>query len=1224
MPVPVADGGLGHRVVREWCARSLPEHMVPSATVVLSALPLLPGGKPDRAALPAPDGRTATSGTEYVAPRDAVEQAIADIWAEVLGVERVGIDDEFFDLGGHSLLATMAISRIAARLGRDVELRALFERPRIRDFAPAVAAAGGADGGDIVPVGRSGPLAASFAQERLWFLDRLAEGSAGAEYALVNVWRVRGDLRPDAWQGALDDVVARHEVLRTALVEVDGRPVQRIAETAEVPVVRHDLSDLPAGERVEQARLAAGRFCAQPFDLAVAPLVRCGVWTLDTDDAVVAVAFHHVVSDGWSADIFTRELTACYQARIRGTRAALPELRVQYADFAAWQRARLTGRSLEEQLDYWRTALDRVPTLDLPTDRPRPPVRTGRGATVELALPPDLAGQLEGLGRAHGATLFMVLLAACHLVLARWSGQDDIAVGTPIAGRNRTEIEGLIGFFVNTLVVRADLGGTPTVAELLARVRESVLGAFDHQDLPFERLVEELRPRRDLGLHPLFQVLFDVNDRKPLDFTAADARFTPFDIPWESAKFDLSLAFTTYGGDFSLQIEYATDLFDETSMRRLAGHLANALTSMCAGPDLAVSGVELLTALERAELLGFAGDAVSPGVESVPDVFAGCVAGVSGRVAVVCGGEALTYGELAARARGLASVLRGVGVGVESRVGVCVGRGVSYVVGLLGVWWAGGVVVPLDPGYPVERLRFVVGDAGVSALVCDGERASLAAELGPAVVCLDDIADEAVPATAGGGGSVDVAPDNLAYVIYTSGSTGVPKGVAVSHGSLARHVRAAGRLFGITAEDRVLQFASYSFDASLEQLLPALTSGATVVVRPDEIWTVDELVEHVRDERITVMELVPAYWAQLADSLTEKSAEALGSLRLLVTGGDVLPPGPTAAWFARLPGVPVVNTYGPTETAISATAYRLDAPTTRRVPVGRPLGGRLVRVVDGVGGLVPVGVVGELCVAGPELARGYWGRAGLTAERFVPDPFGVAGGRMYRTGDLARWLPGGDLEFVGRLDHQVKLRGFRVELGEVEATLLRRPGVAAAVCVVHGDQLVAYVVPDAGAGADGGLGHRVVREWCARSLPEHMVPSATVVLSALPLLPGGKPDRAALPAPVAERAGAGTADVEFVEPDTPTEDVIAGIWAEVLGLDRVGVRHDFFALGGHSLMATMVASRLRSAFGVSVRVRDVFAHPTVAELADAVEQLLIEEIAAMSAEEIDLFLDPDA
>ena len=1192
-----------------WCARSLPAHMVPASVLVLDEFPLLPNGKINRAALPEPAATRLDPALPYAPPRNPTEQTIAEIWAEVLGVDQVGIDDGFFDLGGHSLLATMAISRIARELDRAVELRTLFEHPRIRDFAPAVTAADLAGGETIVAIQRGRALAPSFAQERLWFLDQLSGGSG--EYQLWNLWRVHGELDRSCWQGALDDVAARHEVLRTSLVEVDGRPVQRVAAEVSVPL---DWDDTP--QTMQRAIERAGTFAAAPFDLSRAPLVRCGVWRLPDGDYLVVTAFHHAVSDGWSASVFTDDLTAFYTARLAGTTATRPAIPVQYADFAAWQRESLTGANLHRQLDYWRDALAGVPMLELPTDRERPTTRTGAGATVSRRLPAALLSGVEALGREHGATLFMTLLAAYQVVLARWSGQDDLVVGTPIAGRNRTETEGLIGLFVNTLVIRADLSGDPSFIEFLGRVRERVLGAVEHQDLPFERIVEELAPRRDLGRNPLFQVMFDINDRQPADFTAGAARFSTVSLPAKTAKFDLSLAFNTFGGAFSVDIEYATDLFDEDTIRRMADQVETLLHGIVAAGQTTVRGLELLSAVEGAALLGLAGSVepvVEPVVESVLVGFGRRVVECPGAVAVVCEGRSLTYAELDARARVLAGVLAGSVSGVEPRVGVCVARGVDAVVAMLGVWLAGAVFVPLDAAYPLARLEFMAADAGLSVVVCDAAHRGLVAGLsaGGSPVVLEDVA-AGVGVGEGSVGCSAAGLGQLAYVIYTSGSTGQPKGVGVDHGSLAAHVVAAGERFAITAADSVLAFASFSFDASFEQLLPALTAGARVVIRPDEVWTADELCQRVRDEQVSVMELVPSYWESFAAGLTHQQVDALSSLRLLVTGGEAVEIAPTLAWFDRLPAVPVINTYGPTEGVISATSYLIDGPASQQVPIGRPLGGRRVYVLDSVGGLVPVGVAGELCVGGAELARGYLGRPGLSAQRFVPDPYGGSGARMYRTGDRVRWLPDGNLEFLGRFDDQVKLRGFRIELGEVQACLLSHRQVSGAVAAVRegaqGPRLVGYVV--------GEVSPAELVAWCARSLPAHMVPASVLVLDEFPLLPNGKINRAALPEPAAtDRSG-----TEFVAARTPTEDVIAAICAEVLELDQVGVEHNFFTLGGHSLRATVLASRLASAFGCVVKVRDVFEQPTVAALSVRVEQLLIDEIAAMSDEEIDLSL----
>ncbi|MEV2203591.1 amino acid adenylation domain-containing protein [Streptomyces fradiae] len=1203
----VGEGGaVGPGALRAWCAARLPHYAVPSTFTVLDALPVNAAGKVDRSALPAPGaGDRAAGGPAYVAPRDATERVVAEIWAEVLGVERVGVDDGFFELGGHSLLATMAVSRIAERLGREVELRTLFENPRLREFGPLVGTARrAAGGGGVVPVDRSGPLPMSFAQERMWFLDRMSD--RGDEYVLWYAWRVRGGLDRAAWQGALDDVVARHEVLRTALVEVDGRPAQRVRGPVAVPLEWRAAGADAAGAGVaglEGVRERAAAFATRRFDLAEPPLLRSGVWELAPDDHVAVIAFHHAATDGWSKDVLVGELTACYTARLAGRRAALPDLPVQYGDFAVWQRRAAEDGALDGPLGYWESALAGLAPLELPTDRPRPAAWSGRGAAVEVDLPPALAAGLDELARRHGATRYMVLLAVVQVVLSRWSGQRDVAVGSPVAGRGQLELERLVGLFVNTVVLRGDLSGDPSFAEFLGRVREAVLGAFDHQEVPFERLVERLRPERDASRNPLFQVMFDVQE-SPVGGVRADGlEVEPFALPWRSAKFDLTATFLLYADRFALNVEYATDLFDAATVSRFAGHVGRVLQAVLADPDRPVGRLEMLSAAEYAELAGPAGAAaplVAPG-----EPYA--VAGAPDAVALVCGDASLTYGELDGLAGGLARELAGAGAGPEAAVGVCLGRGLWSVAAMAAVWRAGGVYVPLDPRLPEERLRYMVDRAGVGCVVTDAATAPLAARLGARVVSVDAVRPDP------DGPRHTPAPHELACVIFTSGSTGRPKAVGVEHHALAAHARTARERFGITAGDRVMNFASFSFDASLEQVLPALGTGAAVVVRPDEVWTVEELAERVRAHGVTVMELTPSYWEEVAARL-DTVADDLKGLRLVVTGGETLPSAPLARWFAHLPHVPIQNTYGPTESVISATSRLVTGPVEGRVPIGTAWGARRLYVVDAYGELVPVGVPGELLVGGPELARGYLGQPELTAERFVPDPFGGAGGRLYRTGDIVRRLPGGELDFLGRTDHQVKIRGFRIEPGEVEAVLEAHPGVhAAAVLVreVRGDRaLVGYAAgPDLAPGA--------LADWCRSRLPGYMVPAAFVVLDALPRTVQGKLDTAALPDPEPP-AAAGT-----VAPRTPTEVVTAQIWAEVLGLAQVGVEDDFFALGGHSLRAVAVASRLRAAFDCPVRVRDLFEHPTVERLAAEVERRLIEEIAAMSEDEIDLSLTAD-
>ncbi|MEU5891634.1 amino acid adenylation domain-containing protein [Streptomyces sp. NPDC047461] len=1199
--VPAADAEAvpDRAELRAWCARHLPQHAVPSDFVVLDALPVGVSGKLDRSALPDPEHTRTAVGPAYAAPRDDTERIVAEVWADVLGLDRVGLDDSFFDLGGHSLLATMAVSRIAQRLGREVELRTVFEHPTVRGFAPVVADAGVSGATDVVPVDRDRPLPLSFAQERLWFLDRTSD--TGESYLLWYCWRIRGGLDRAAWQRALDDLVARHEVLRTALIESEGRPVQEVCAPVGVPLHWERVPEAAdRQDRVAELRPRAAAFATRRFDLARPPLLRSGVWELADDDHVVLISLHHAVTDGWSKGVLLDELAQHYRARLRGERAALPPLPVQYGDFAVWQRDRADSGAMEAQLAYWQDVLDGAPVLDLPTDRPRPAAFTGRGGAVEIALPHDLVGRVDTLAREHGASRFMVLLAAAQAVLARWTGQSDITVGTPVAGRGRLELEPLVGFFVNTVVLRTDLSGRPTLATLVDRVRDVVLGAFDHQEVPFEKVVERLRPERDLSRNPLFQVMVDVQDASTGGCALPGLEATDLALPWSSAKFDLTATFVIRDAGFALNVEYAADLFDPATATRFADHVGRLLRTLVDCPDVRVDEAPLLLPDERRGLLAAAGGSTAP-----PPAFA--VAGQPEATAVVCEDTTLTYAELDARSAGIAAALVAAGAAPSDTVGVCVGRGVAAVAAMLAVWRAGGVYVPLDPQLPTPRLRHMLQEAGVRHVVCDARTRDTVDTLGARSVSADDAPPQA------DGPRHTPRPDDLAYVIFTSGSTGRPKAVGVEHHALDAHVAAARELFALTCRDRVLTFASTSFDASLEQILPALSVGASVLVRPDEIWAPEELADRVAAAGITVMELTPSYWAEFVARL-DALAPRLGTVRLLVTGGEALPADPLERWFAHLPGVTVVNTYGPTEAVVSATAHTLRARPEGRVPIGRALGSRRTYVVDPRGELAPHGVPGELLLGGPELARGYLGRPALTAERFVPDPHGGPGARLYRTGDVVRRLPSGELEFLGRNDDQVKIRGFRVEPGEAEAVLRAHPGVRGAAVLVrtlHGEPaLVGYVAGD-------GLLEESLATHCRAHLPHYLIPSAFVLLDALPLTVQGKLDAAALPEPEARETHT------LVPPRTPAETVVAQIWCEVLDLPRVGVHDDFFALGGHSLRAVSVASRLRIAFDCSFQVRDLFEHPTVERLAAEVERRLLELISQMSDDEIDLSLTAD-
>jgi len=1172
--------------IRAHLRRTLPEHMVPGALVLLDALPLTPNGKVDRAALPAPDpapGREA-----WVAPRTPVEEVLAGVWAEVLGRERVGARENFFSLGGHSLLATRVVSRVRALLGAELPVRALFEASTVAELAARVEAArreGAAPLPPVVPVPRDGPLPLSFAQERLWFLDRLDPG--GASYNLATALRLEGALDAGALERALGAVVRRHEALRTTFREVDGAPVQVIAPFGGFVLSVEDLSGLNEEAREAAVRRRAAEETARPFDLAAGALFRPLLLRLAADAHVLLLTMHHIVSDEWSMGVLFRELSALYAAERDGAAPAPAEPPVQYADFAAWQRERLRGAVLDDQLAWWRERLADAPALlELPTDHPRPAVRTQRGALEPFVLPAALLERLRALGRGEGATLHMVLLAAFQALLSKYGGGEDVVVGTPVAVRTRREVEGLIGFFNNTLVLRTDLSGDPGFRTLIGRVREATLGAYEHQDVPFEKLVAELQPERSRGHAPLFQVMFVLADADAAGLELPGVRVSGVAVERDTSKFDLTLFAAPHADGIRGMLEYSTDLWERATIQRMAGHLARLLEQVAEDADVRLSRIELPDAAERARVVEEWNrtDAEIPADRSIHGLFAEQAARTPHAPAVVHEAASLTYRELNERANRLAHHLMGLGVGPEVRVGLCLERSLDAVVSILAVLKAGGAYVPLDPAYPVERLEFMLGDSGAAVLVTQEKlRGLLPARAGTRVVVLEEArgATEAGPADDPAGGS---GPRNLAYVIYTSGSTGVPKGVAIEHRSVAALLAWAGGVYTADELSGVLAATSFCFDLSAFELFVPLARGGTVVLVENAL----ALPASAAADRVRLVNTVPSAIAALL-----KGGGIPPSVRTVNLAGEPLLAQLVDALYAQ--GVErVYDLYGPSEdtTYSTWTLRRPGGPVT----IGRPIAGTRAYVLDGGTNPVPVGVVGELCLGGLGLARGYLGRPALTAERFVPDPFGAGpGGRLYRTGDRARWRADGTLHFLGRQDGQVKVRGFRVELGEVEAALRRYPGVADCVVVPREDapgerRLAAYVVGPADAEA--------LRAHLRRSLPEFMVPSAFVVLDALPLTPNGKLDRRALPAPAFAPA-----EARFVAPATAVEELLAGIWAEVLGQERVSVRESFFDLGGHSLLATRVASRIRAVLGVELPVRAFFETPTVAEMAGAVEAL---------------------
>ncbi|GII00832.1 non-ribosomal peptide synthetase [Planobispora takensis] len=1178
---------------REYAAGLLPAVMVPSVFTWLPALPLTPNGKVDRNALPDP---ALPAGGRGGAPTGASQLRVAGLFSQVLGAREVGTDDDFFTLGGHSLLAVKVIAALEAELGVEVPIPVLFGNPTVAGLAAALddltgRAASGEAGGRLAappvprPAGTAPPL--SRAQERLWFLHRLDPDDAS--YTMFLVRRLSGPLDPAALDEAFTALVERHESLRTRFPDRDGLPLA-VVEPAAAPTLTH--LDVP-GATPEEVEAAARRIVAEqtnaPFDLAAAPPVRAVLLRLGPAEHVLCVVFHHIIGDGWSLNVLLDDLARLYGARVAGL-SGPPPLPLQYGDVALWQR----GRDETAALAHWRERLARPPVLDLPTDRPRGQAR--RGAFHPFRLPEEVTARLEEVGRERGATLFMVLLAAYQVLLARHTGQDDLLVGSPYAGRDRPELEPIVGCFTTMLVLRGDLSGDPAFTELLGRTRRDVLDAMTHQEVPLERLATELGVQRDLTRTPLFETMAVLHNQggRPADF--GEVRVGLFDTGYAQAKLDLAFEAWREADGLSMVLGYDAALFDPATVAGFASGLQSLLRGVAAHPERPVSLLPLRAESEREVLAELAQGPADDGTDLVPGLIA---ASPPGAVAVECGGRELTYAELDLRVTRLAGRLRETGAGPGTVVAVRAERSIGTLVAILAAWRAGAAYLPVDPATPDARRDHLLADSRAVALVTGSDETEIVEPAGAA-----DIAGVPEP------GGRATQPGDAAYLIYTSGSTGVPKGVVVEHRSLAARVRWMVREYGLRPGDRVVQFASLGFDAHAEEIHPTLSAGATLVLLPGGPETLPDFLATPEGRRITVLDLPTAYWHRLVEVIDEVTWP--NTLRLVILGGEQLYGSAVRRWRERFGDrVRLVNTYGPTEATIIATAA--EATGEERPPIGRPISATSVHLLDAHGEPVPRGAAGELCVGGDGVARGYLGRPALTAERFVPDPWGPPGSRLYRTGDRARWRADGRLEFLGRMDDQVKVRGFRVEPGEIEALLTGHPRVAQAAVLAHGETLAAYVVPSPGPEAEAGAAlppdEAELRRHLAASLPPYMVPTFWMTVAALPMTVNGKVDRAALPRPEV-RATA------YVAPRSDAEELVAEVWSEVLGRDRIGAFDDFFALGGHSLLATRVTARLRTAVEVQVPLKTLFVRRTVAELAEAVEELIAAEIDELSDDEV--------
>jgi amino acid adenylation domain-containing protein len=1220
-----ADGtAVTPSLLREQLAERLPAFMVPAAFAVLDRLPLNPNGKVDRKALARIEAEEAHSEESGEAVTlTPTEEMLAGAWSDLLGEaagHRIRPSDDFFELGGHSLLATRLVSRVRDLFEVDLPLRAVFQVPTLARMAERIDALALESRGllppPILPLsaeerGPRPPL--SFAQERLWFLDRLDPGSVS--YNVPAALLATGTPSVPALEAALDEVVRRHEALRTSFDQVGGEPFQVIAPALRIPVPVVDLTALPAERREAEAVQRLAEDAGRPFDLTRGPLLRALLVRLTTGGAgggevdperwAMLLDMHHIVSDGWSVGVLTAELGALYEAYLSGRPSPLPELPVQYADFSVWQRRWLQGDVLDAQIAYWKERLHGVRTvLELPTDRPRPAVQSFHGGHGAADLPAPLPAELRTLSRASGATLFMTLLAGFQALLHRYTSQEDILVGSPVANRNRSEVEGLIGFFVNTLVLRGDLrspspAGAPSFRELLGRVRGAALGAYAHQDLPFERLVDELRIERSLARNPLYQVVFSLHQPAG-GLSLPGLRLDPLTLEGATAKVDLLLSFTDdpSGGASDRPLsgvwEYAADLFDPSTIERLSGHLVSLLRAAAANPERPVSELPLLTAAESEQILGEWNDTRvgDPDDLCLHELFERWARRTPDAIAATFDGRSTSYGDLALRSDRLAATLQRLGAGLERLVGICLEPGIERLIAVLGVFKAGAAYVPLDPKHPRERLAWMMEDGRMRVLVTESALLDRLPEHEAEKILMD-----------GGGESPDAAAlapscvdsGHLAYVIYTSGSTGRPNGVLVPHRAAVNLIRRAIVQLEVEPESRVLQSVSFSFDASVLETWIALGSGATLcIARRETLLSNEALAEMLRGEAITHAVMTPSVLGTL-------EPHGLPALRTVTVGGDNCPGEVATRWAPPSSGLrQLFNCYGPTETTIYTTSSELRGVYRKEPPIGRPMGNTRMYVLDPNGQPVPAGVPGALWVGGVGVARGYLNRPELTAERFAPDPFaaeGEPGGRLYRTGDLTRWLPGGELEFLGRIDRQVKVRGLRIELGEIEAALGSHPGLDECVVLARedgrgGKRLVAYAVA---AREEPRPTAQDLRDHLRGRLPEYMVPASFVFLDALPRTPTDKVDRAALLQ--MDQTLEGTGDAVRVEPRDLVELELVRIWREVLGVPYVGVRDNFFDAGGHSLLAVRLMARIQQRFGRDLPLTVLFQGGTIEEMA---------------------------
>ncbi len=1180
--------------LRRYLERHLPDYMVPAAYVPMEQFPITINGKIDRGRLPQPEPEHIIQ-KEFIAPRNPIEEVVATIFQDLLNLPRVSVLDDFFELGGHSLMATQLLSRLKEAFDVDVPLRDIFENATVEGIAHQVELLKRQEARVELPpierVERQALLPLSFSQQRLWFLDQLAKGTA--LYNIPIALRLKGKVDVQALEASFNQIVERHETLRTTFTEVGGEPRQVIHPHQPFTLAVDDLTHFPEEERLRIAREKATQEGLTPFDLEKGPLFRAKLLKLGEEDYAIIGCVHHIIADGWSVGVLIEELAQFYSANVHNQSVQLPPLDVQYVDYAAWQQKWLQGEVLERHIAFWKEALAGAPqVLELPTDKPRPPVQSYHGATLRHVISENLTRQVRQFSQKQGVTPYMTLLAVFQTLLHRYSGQDDILVGTPVANRNLREVERLIGFFVNTLVLRAKFEPGMTFKHLIRQVRESTLNAFAHQELPFEKLVEVLQPDRNLTHSPIFQVAFVFQNRLGNVLELPGLRLEPFEYEAKIAKYDLTLTVAEAEGVFSTFWEYNTDLFEESTIRRMITHFEKLLQQAITQAGEAVDQLSLLEEDELQQMI-VEWNATRKPFDAhlcVHQKFEQQVKENPQQVAVQLDDQYLTYAELNHRANQLAWYLRKMGVAPEVLVGISMDRSLEMVISMLAVLKAGGAFLPIDPAYPTARVEYMMSDSGISVLLTQKSVAAQLPSFKKGELLVVDELDVALQRETSENLPNFTDPQNLAYVIYTSGSTGRPKGTMLAHLGLINLAQAQKEAFNITPDSRVLQFAALSFDASVWEFVMALLNGATLVLaHRDELITGQGLAQILQKQRITHVTLPPSVLAVVPEA-------DFPHLQTIVLAGEKVTGDLVEKWGK---GRQFVDAYGPTETTVCASMHICQGSYPLGPPIGKPIANFKLYVLDKQLQPVPVGVPGELFIGGPGVARGYLNRPELTAERFVPNPFATEPGeRLYRTGDLVRWLPNGELDFLGRIDFQVKVRGFRIELGEIEAVMSEHEKVIDAAVVALDDangqkRLVGYYV------APDGLESGALKEFLRHKLPDYMVPTILMPLDSIPLTPSGKVDRQRLPKPSLDREALGT---EYVAPRNETEEKLAAIVAELLEIEKVGVYDNFFDLGGHSLLATRFLSRIREEFGVEIPLIELFENMTISHVAQVIEK----------------------